>query len=116
MVRRSSAGIASPVKARGDQRSRNNGSMGYSDWRELALVIFAPFIGKKMSAFRMLFFRSICGPGVTRITRSFIYDLSCLTTGRIPMKLMRVGPAGQENPAILDNDGKVRDLSAHVKD
>ncbi len=32
------------------------------------------------------------------------------------MKLMRVGPAGQEKPAILDNDGKVRDLSAHVKD
>ncbi|MCL6705871.1 fumarylacetoacetate hydrolase family protein [Pseudomonas sp. R2.Fl] len=32
------------------------------------------------------------------------------------MKLMRVGPAGQEKPAILDADGKVRDLSAHVAD
>lgn len=32
------------------------------------------------------------------------------------MKLMRVGQPGQEKPAILDADGKVRDLSAHVKD
>ncbi|MFN4207567.1 MAG: fumarylacetoacetate hydrolase family protein [Agrobacterium albertimagni] len=32
------------------------------------------------------------------------------------MKLMRVGPIGQEKPAILDKDGKVRDLSAHVSD
>ncbi|MFN3717729.1 MAG: fumarylacetoacetate hydrolase family protein [Rhizobium rhizophilum] len=32
------------------------------------------------------------------------------------MKLMRVGPLGQEKPAILDMDGKVRDLSAHVAD
>jgi 2-keto-4-pentenoate hydratase/2-oxohepta-3-ene-1,7-dioic acid hydratase in catechol pathway len=32
------------------------------------------------------------------------------------MKLMRVGPLGQEKPAILDKDGKVRDLSAHVAD
>ncbi|MGE8105315.1 fumarylacetoacetate hydrolase family protein [Allorhizobium sp. NPDC080224] len=32
------------------------------------------------------------------------------------MKLMRVGPLGQEKPAILDKDGKVRDLSAHVSD
>ena len=32
------------------------------------------------------------------------------------MKLMRVGPLGQEKPAILDKDGKVRDLSAHVND
>lgn len=32
------------------------------------------------------------------------------------MKLMRVGPLGQEKPAILDKDGKVRDLSAHVTD
>jgi 2-keto-4-pentenoate hydratase/2-oxohepta-3-ene-1,7-dioic acid hydratase in catechol pathway len=30
------------------------------------------------------------------------------------MKLMRVGPLGQEKPAILDKDGKIRDLSAHV--
>ncbi len=32
------------------------------------------------------------------------------------MKLMRVGKPGQEKPAILDAEGKVRDLSAHVKD
>ncbi|MCF1463175.1 fumarylacetoacetate hydrolase family protein [Agrobacterium vitis] len=32
------------------------------------------------------------------------------------MKLMRVGPIGQERPALLDNDGKIRDLSAHVTD
>lgn len=32
------------------------------------------------------------------------------------MKLMRVGQPGQEKPAILDAEGKVRDLSVHVKD
>ncbi|MCJ7993844.1 fumarylacetoacetate hydrolase family protein [Rhizobium cremeum] len=32
------------------------------------------------------------------------------------MKLMRVGPLGQEKPALLDKDGKIRDLSAHVAD
>ncbi|KPF46180.1 fumarylacetoacetate hydrolase family protein [Rhizobium sp. G187] len=32
------------------------------------------------------------------------------------MKLMRVGPLGQEKPAIVDKDGKIRDLSAHVTD
>jgi 2-keto-4-pentenoate hydratase/2-oxohepta-3-ene-1,7-dioic acid hydratase in catechol pathway len=32
------------------------------------------------------------------------------------MKLMRVGKPGAERPAILDKDGKVRDLSAHVAD
>lgn len=32
------------------------------------------------------------------------------------MKLMRVGQPGLEKPAILDADGKIRDLSAHVKD
>ncbi|MFN3507289.1 MAG: fumarylacetoacetate hydrolase family protein [Allorhizobium sp.] len=32
------------------------------------------------------------------------------------MKLMRVGPLGQEKPAILDKEGKVRDLSGHVAD
>ncbi|MCJ8238096.1 fumarylacetoacetate hydrolase family protein [Peteryoungia algae] len=32
------------------------------------------------------------------------------------MKLMRVGPLGQEKPAILDKEGKIRDLSAHVAD
>jgi len=32
------------------------------------------------------------------------------------VKLLRIGPAGQERPAILDHDGKARDLSAHVDD
>ena len=32
------------------------------------------------------------------------------------MKLMRVGEQGSEKPAILDNDGVIRDLSAHVSD
>lgn len=32
------------------------------------------------------------------------------------MKLMRVGQPGHEKPAILDAEGKVRDLSGHVKD
>ena len=32
------------------------------------------------------------------------------------MKLLRVGPAGREKPAILDAGGQVRDLSAHVED
>jgi 2,4-diketo-3-deoxy-L-fuconate hydrolase len=32
------------------------------------------------------------------------------------MKLMRVGNIGQEIPAILDNDGVIRDLSEHIFD
>ncbi len=32
------------------------------------------------------------------------------------MKLMRVGPLGQEKPAILDADGVIRDLSGHIDD
>ena len=32
------------------------------------------------------------------------------------MKLMRVGQAGNEKPALLDADGKIRDLSGHVAD
>jgi 2,4-didehydro-3-deoxy-L-rhamnonate hydrolase len=32
------------------------------------------------------------------------------------MKLLRFGPAGREKPGILDRDGNVRDLSAHVTD
>jgi 2,4-didehydro-3-deoxy-L-rhamnonate hydrolase len=32
------------------------------------------------------------------------------------MKLLRFGPAGHEKPGILDSDGNVRDLSAHVTD
>ncbi|EJN00109.1 fumarylacetoacetate hydrolase family protein [Phyllobacterium sp. YR531] len=32
------------------------------------------------------------------------------------MKLLRYGPLGQEKPGLVDKDGKVRDLSGHVKD
>ncbi len=32
------------------------------------------------------------------------------------MKLMRVGQPGHEKPAIVDSEGKIRDLSGHVKD
>jgi 2-keto-4-pentenoate hydratase/2-oxohepta-3-ene-1,7-dioic acid hydratase in catechol pathway len=32
------------------------------------------------------------------------------------MRLMRVGPAGQERPALLDANGHLRDLSAHCAD
>jgi 2-keto-4-pentenoate hydratase/2-oxohepta-3-ene-1,7-dioic acid hydratase in catechol pathway len=32
------------------------------------------------------------------------------------MRLMRVGPAGQECPALLDANGQLRDLSAHCQD
>ena len=32
------------------------------------------------------------------------------------MKLLRFGPKGQEKPGVLDADGNVRDVSAHVTD
>ena len=32
------------------------------------------------------------------------------------MKLLRYGPAGQEKPGLLDEEGRVRDLSAHMAD
>lgn len=32
------------------------------------------------------------------------------------MKLLRYGPAGQEKPGVLDEQGQVRDLSDHVRD
>jgi len=32
------------------------------------------------------------------------------------MKLLRVGQKGKEKPAALDTDGKIRDISSHVKD
>ncbi|HEY0543138.1 MAG TPA: hypothetical protein VGD53_32585 [Actinoallomurus sp.] len=32
------------------------------------------------------------------------------------MKLMRVGPAGRETPALLDADGVLRDLSPAISD
>ena len=32
------------------------------------------------------------------------------------MKLLRVGEKGKEKPAILDADGKIRDISSHIKD
>ncbi|MGF7173931.1 fumarylacetoacetate hydrolase family protein [Azospirillum doebereinerae] len=32
------------------------------------------------------------------------------------MKLLRYGPPGQEKPGLLDSEGRIRDLSAHVAD
>ena len=32
------------------------------------------------------------------------------------MKLLRYGPAGEERPGLLDNQGRIRDLSGHVPD
>jgi len=32
------------------------------------------------------------------------------------MKLLRYGPVGQEKPGLLDDNGRVRDLSGHVSD
>ena len=32
------------------------------------------------------------------------------------MKLVRYGPMGQENPGLIDKDGNIRELSAHVGD
>jgi len=32
------------------------------------------------------------------------------------MKLLRYGPPGQERPGLLDAEGRVRDLSAHIND
>ena len=32
------------------------------------------------------------------------------------MKLLRVGDKGKEKPAIMDKDGKIRDISSHIKD
>lgn len=32
------------------------------------------------------------------------------------MKLVRFGAAGQEKPGLIDSSGKIRDLSAHVRD
>ena len=32
------------------------------------------------------------------------------------MKLLRVGKKGNEKPAAIDQDGKIRDISSHVED
>ena len=32
------------------------------------------------------------------------------------MKLLRVGQKGSEKPAVLDKDGKIRDISSHISD
>jgi 2-keto-4-pentenoate hydratase/2-oxohepta-3-ene-1,7-dioic acid hydratase in catechol pathway len=32
------------------------------------------------------------------------------------VKLLRYGPKGQERPAVLDAEGKIRDLNAHISD
>ena len=30
------------------------------------------------------------------------------------MKLLRVGAKGKEKPAVLDKNGKIRDISSHI--
>ena len=32
------------------------------------------------------------------------------------MKLLRIGEKGQEKPGIIDSNGKIRDISSHIKD
>ena len=32
------------------------------------------------------------------------------------MKLCRIGEIGKEKPAVLDKDGKIRDISSYIKD
>ena len=32
------------------------------------------------------------------------------------MKLLRIGKKGNEKPAAMDKDGKIRDISSHVQD
>ncbi len=32
------------------------------------------------------------------------------------MKFLRIGNYGREKPAVLDKDGKIRDLSSKIKD
>ncbi|SVA41864.1 uncharacterized protein METZ01_LOCUS94718, partial [marine metagenome] len=32
------------------------------------------------------------------------------------MKLLRVGAKGSEKPAVLDKEGKIKDISSHVSD
>ena len=32
------------------------------------------------------------------------------------MKLLRYGPKGKEKPGLVDADGRIRDISRHVKD
>ena len=32
------------------------------------------------------------------------------------MKLLRVGHKGTEKPALLDKNGKIRDIRSHIKD
>ena len=32
------------------------------------------------------------------------------------MKLLRIGKKGNEKPAVMDKDGKIRDISSHIQD
>jgi 2-keto-4-pentenoate hydratase/2-oxohepta-3-ene-1,7-dioic acid hydratase in catechol pathway len=48
--------------------------------------------------------------------RSYVVKRSIDATEEYIMKLMRVGEPGKEKPALLDKDGKIRDLSAHIPD
>ncbi|HBF57317.1 MAG TPA: 2-hydroxyhepta-2,4-diene-1,7-dioate isomerase, partial [Afipia sp.] len=43
-------------------------------------------------------------------------ELSDENKEELPMKLVRYGAMGQEKPGLLDRSGRIRDLSALVKD
>jgi 2,4-didehydro-3-deoxy-L-rhamnonate hydrolase len=45
-----------------------------------------------------------------------LYGLASHTRSEMPMKLVRFGAPGAEKPGLVDAQGAVRDLSAHVKD
>src|SRR5579862_2561213 len=45
-----------------------------------------------------------------------VSDLSRIGTGDDAMKLLRYGPPGREKPGPVDRDGRIRDLSAAVRD
>ena len=32
------------------------------------------------------------------------------------MKLLRIGKKGKEKPAVIDQDGKIRDINSHIQD
>jgi hypothetical protein len=51
--------MISPVKARGDQRSRKIGSIGYWDSRLLLFVMIFPMVGGAVQGFDLLGKRSL---------------------------------------------------------
>jgi len=50
-------------------------------------------------------------------TLAFLALLSCsVIVHSAELKLVRFGPADQEKPGLIDDDGQLRDLSAHIAD